>query len=98
MVRSTPKRLALLKELSLAANPRFGVDRTIELMLRRVLSFYDGDYCVLLLGVDDNLHLYRIKQQDPDGACRAARLDGQMQIPQIPMSAPYVEVYKPRAE
>ena len=43
------KKLILLKELSKVANPRFGVDRTIEQMLRRLLDFYNADHCVLLL-------------------------------------------------
>jgi hypothetical protein len=38
-------RLTFLKELSLVANPRFGVDRTIQQMLHRLLYFYHADYC-----------------------------------------------------
>jgi signal transduction histidine kinase len=43
-------RLTLLKELLVVANPRFGVDRTIRYMLRRLLEFYDADYCFLVMG------------------------------------------------
>ena len=41
------ERLALLKELSVTANPRLGVDRTAGLFLQRVLEFFDADTCVL---------------------------------------------------
>jgi signal transduction histidine kinase len=46
-------RLTFLKELSLIANPRFGVDRTIRQTLRKLLVFYHADYCFLLLGATD---------------------------------------------
>ena len=91
------KRLALLKQLSLAANPRFGVDRTIEQMLRRVLGFYDGEYCVLVLRVDEGLHLYRTTRHDPDGACRPTPFDSESQIPEIPVADPNAAVYNHRS-
>jgi len=46
-------RLTFLKELSLVANPRLGVDHTIRQMLRTLLTFYRADYCFLLLGATD---------------------------------------------
>src|SRR5262249_24796775 len=46
------KKLALLKDLSVVANPRFGVDWTIELILRRLLKFWDAESCLLLLAND----------------------------------------------
>jgi signal transduction histidine kinase len=41
------RRLGLLHELSLTANPRLGVDRTAGLFVQRVLEFVDADACVL---------------------------------------------------
>jgi len=91
---SLKKRLTLLKELSLGGNPRFGVDRTVEQMLRRILSFYDGESCTLLLAIDDGLNLYRVKRIEPDGTCRPVRLD--RQLPQLPLSEPCAVVYTER--
>lgn len=42
------RRMSLLHEVSRLSNPRFGVDRTIGQVLRRVRAFYDADRCVLL--------------------------------------------------
>jgi len=43
------RKLILLKVLSTVSNPRFGVDRTIDQILRSLLTFYKADHCVLLL-------------------------------------------------
>jgi hypothetical protein len=53
------RKMALLNELSLVANPRFGVDWTIELILRRLLGFWNASYCLILLTHDKDLSLYR---------------------------------------
>ncbi len=43
------RRLALLKEVSLLSNPRFGVDRTLGMVLSRLCDFYDADQCLALI-------------------------------------------------
>lgn len=43
------RRLALLKEVSSMSNPRFGVDRTLSMVLNRLCSFYDADHCLAVL-------------------------------------------------
>ncbi|HJQ71171.1 MAG TPA: histidine kinase [Blastocatellia bacterium] len=43
------RRLALLKEVSVLSNPRFGVDRTLSMVLDRLCSFYDADHCLAVL-------------------------------------------------
>jgi signal transduction histidine kinase len=53
------KKLILLKELSTVANPRFGVDRTIDRMLGQILNFYAADHCVLILDLANESQLYR---------------------------------------
>ena len=53
------KKLVLLKELSIVANPRFGVDRTIDRMLGQIVSFYKADQCILLLDLVTDSQLYR---------------------------------------
>jgi signal transduction histidine kinase len=54
------KKLILLKELSTIANPRFGVDRTIDRMLCQILKFYAADHCVLILDLANDSQLYRV--------------------------------------
>ncbi|HUS14051.1 MAG TPA: histidine kinase [Chloroflexia bacterium] len=42
------RRLHLLKEVTAIANPRFGVDQTIDWLLTRLRAFYDADVCMLV--------------------------------------------------
>jgi len=43
------RRLALLKDVSLLANPRFGVDRTFGALMGRLQAFYEADMCMLVM-------------------------------------------------
>lgn len=45
---SSTERLALLRDVTTLSNPRFGIDRTIANVLRRLRAFYHADACVLL--------------------------------------------------
>lgn len=58
---TTHKRsLALLKDVSQASNARFGVDQTIDSMMRKVRDFYDADRCLLIsTGSVANAHILR---------------------------------------
>jgi len=60
------RRMALLNELSLFSNPRFGVDWTIELILRRLLGFWNASHCVILLTRDAAVDLYIVAATDPN--------------------------------
>src|SRR5215475_2363809 len=42
------RNLELLRQVSLTANPRFGVDRTAGYFMERVLHFFNADTCILL--------------------------------------------------
>ncbi len=42
------RRLALLKDVSRSSNPRFGVDQTIDSIMRKLREFYDADACLLI--------------------------------------------------
>lgn len=42
------RRLALLKDVTALSNPRFGVDRTIGLIMGQLLAFYDANACLLV--------------------------------------------------
>src|SRR5262249_39695229 len=43
------RRLALLKDVSLLANPRFGVERTFGALLERLRAFYAAEQCLLVM-------------------------------------------------
>lgn len=43
------RRLALLRDVSRLSNPRFGVQHTLDSLMEKILRFYGGDTCVLLM-------------------------------------------------
>src|SRR5262249_62105454 len=43
------RRLALLKDVSLLANPRFGVDHTFGALMERLRAFYAADMGMLVM-------------------------------------------------
>jgi signal transduction histidine kinase len=67
------RQLAFLKEVSTLSNPRFGVDRTIDLLLRRLQSFYaaDGGLLVMRDTVAGVHRLYRTTQDATPPAAAA---------------------------
>jgi signal transduction histidine kinase len=58
---TSKRQLAFLKEVSTLSNPRFGVDRTIDLLLKRLQGFYAADAALLVIrDVGAGVHrLYR---------------------------------------
>ena len=54
------RRLALLRDVSKLSNPRFGVDQTIDSIMRKLREFYDADTCLLInTGSVANAHILR---------------------------------------
>jgi len=54
------RRLALLKDVSRSANPRFGVDQTIGSIMKKLREFYDADACLVInTGLASNEHIFR---------------------------------------
>lgn len=43
------RRLALLRDVSRLSNPRFGVQHTLDSLMEKLLRFYGGTSCVLLM-------------------------------------------------
>jgi signal transduction histidine kinase len=43
------RRLALLRDVSRLSNPRFGVQHTLDSLMQKILRFYGGQTCVLLM-------------------------------------------------
>lgn len=66
------RRLALLKEVNTLSNPRFGVDRTVGLMVERLRAFYDADACLLIAAIEGgDYRLHRANRRQPEAAMRA---------------------------
>src|SRR5215813_7587388 len=67
------RRLALLKDVSGLANPRFGVDRTFGALIERLRAFYAADLCLLVMAEPPpgGYTLRRVHRQHPDPAGRA---------------------------
>jgi signal transduction histidine kinase len=70
-------RLALLKEVSLIANPRFGINRTIGVIMERLRAFYDADTCMLIsiYSKPGEYRLRHVSRSDPDGGIEEKPLD-----------------------
>src|SRR5262249_43405423 len=62
------RRLALLKDVSLLANPRFGVDRTFGALMERLRAFYEADMCMLVMAEPPphGYTLRRVSRQYPE--------------------------------
>jgi signal transduction histidine kinase len=77
------RRLALLKDISTLANPRFGTDRTFGAFLERLRVFYDADTCVLVLldHTTGECNLRRADRHDPQSAERVESIpEGMMPL------------------
>ncbi len=57
------RRLALLKEITLLSNPRFGVDHTIGSIMERLRVFYNADTCLFVM-MDANSSAYLLRRAD----------------------------------
>lgn len=75
------RRLNLLKEINLLANPRFGVSETVGALLERLRAFYRADDCWLIIaGVSSELpQLFRLSQSEKVNA-------GELLPPQLAQS------------
>jgi signal transduction histidine kinase len=70
--QKSKRRLALLKDVAAISNPRFGIDRTVGLLLQRLRAFYGADLCLLV--TDDGQGVPQGLKQGP--LIRCARRDG----------------------
>src|SRR5499426_1696825 len=74
------RRLALLKDVSMLANPRFGVDRTFGALMERLRAFYEADMCLLVMAEPPpgGYTLRRVHRQHPDPAGRAEAITAEV--------------------
>jgi signal transduction histidine kinase len=63
------RRLALLKDVSTLANPRFGVDHTLGMFLEQLRAFYDAEACLLVMRdpLTGGHSVRRVDRRDPAG-------------------------------
>ena len=70
---SLTQRLQLLKEVTALSNPRFGIERTVATVMRRIRAFFEAETCVLLTAVSarDTCGVWRCSKENPDGECES---------------------------
>ena len=92
------RKLTFLKELSLGANPRLGVDRTIRQLLRRLVHYYDADYGIFLIRHDDESEpdFYRVRSDEADVEVRPMKAPEQLAVPLMDSCDPTVSMFAAR--
>ncbi|PYS54624.1 MAG: hypothetical protein DMG13_07550 [Acidobacteria bacterium] len=92
------RKLALLKELPLTANPRFDVDRIAGVFMERLLVFYNTDGCVLVLA-DPEAQTYRLHatRQYQDAGSESIEIRSENDCPLLHLSPFGAGVYSERA-
>jgi signal transduction histidine kinase len=74
------RRLALLKEMTASANPRFGVDRTTGLLMELLRTFYGANACLSITvppGMGEQ-RMRRATSDDPEGAARVKSIPAEL--------------------
>src|SRR6266852_1511473 len=88
------RRLALLKDVSLLANPRFGVDRTFGALMERLRAFYEADMCMLVMAEPPpgGYTLRGVNRQHPDTDGRAEAITAEVAHVLLALPAPQAQV------
>jgi signal transduction histidine kinase len=88
------RRLALLKDVSLLANPRFGVDRTFGALMERLRAFYEADRCMLVMvePPPGGYTLRCVKRQHPNTDGRAEVISEEVARVLLALSATQAQV------
>ena len=71
------RRLALLRDVSQAGNPRFGIDRSLTAALENIRAFFDAERCIVLLEERDTGQF----------CCRWVGAGGPLTVPANPVDA-----------
>jgi len=92
------RRLALLKEMSLTANPRFDVGRIIGGFMERLLVFYNRDGCVLALADPQgpSYRLHRATRQYPAAGGDSVEIQTENECPLLDLARYGAGVYRER--
>ncbi len=93
------RRLALLKEVTSLSNPRFGVDRTVGVILEGARAFYDANACALVMNdVDASRHLlWRADMHNSEGWPRPTQLADEMAREMLALPPEYAAIYHARS-
>jgi len=71
------RRMALLRDLNGACNPRFGVDRSLTEVLENIRAFFGAERCIVLLE----------ELETGQYGCRSVRAGGPLTVPADPIDA-----------
>ncbi len=73
------RRLVLLKEITRLSNPRFGIDRTISIMMERLRAFHDAEACLMIVSdsANNKYLLHRADRRNPERASEAEVIPAQ---------------------
>jgi hypothetical protein len=82
------RRIALLKDVTVLSNPRFGVYQTIWSALERLRDYYDADECLLALadGADRGYRLVHARRGD---TCRSHTDSCSSEMAAVLLAPPY---------
>lgn len=61
------RRLALLRDVSRLSNPRFGVQHTLDSLMEKILRFYAGETCILIMQDNSGGWLFNTVQHPRTG-------------------------------
>jgi signal transduction histidine kinase len=64
------RQTLLLKNISHISNPRFGVERSLWVILDQVRDFYEADSCLLVLRENDQYYIQRANREQSTRATR----------------------------
>jgi signal transduction histidine kinase len=94
------RRLELLKDISSLSNPRFGVHRTLGVILERLRAHYDADNCLLIL-TDRETGDYTLRsstRSDPEAGIQSHSLTTEAVRSLLALPADYAVVYSCKAK
>jgi signal transduction histidine kinase len=94
----TGRRLSLLRDISMLSNPRFGINRTIDLNLELLRSFYEADGCLLIMkdAETDDYIFRRSYRNNPETAMQPCSLSPQFTQNFFSLPENYAVIYQKR--
>jgi signal transduction histidine kinase len=80
-------RLVLLRDAGTMANPRFGIDQTIDALLERLRGFYEAEACVLTTKGERGTDVRCVSRSDHDTKKRTRAVPRCVDLPFLPQNA-----------
>ncbi len=89
------RQLVLLRNVSKLSNPRFGVNQTINRILQKTLSFFNGDSCILIMQDDaTKIAQLRLIKKDQSKLANADQVDDNIAQPLLAFMKDSVVLYR----